>query len=83
MFSRKKSGKMRKKCKWKMMKIEDHEDGARYVDYVVKTALKAFKDGRHGVFFREMFVKVKSVDPEVRILKMMSDTILHTYEQDV
>ena len=35
--------------------------------------------------FREMFIKVKSVDPEVRILKMMSDatiTLLHTYEQD-
>ena len=43
----------------------------------LETGLESLERRPSQCLFREMFIKVKSVDPEVWILKMMSDAILH------
>ena len=42
---------------------------------VEKDGLDSLERRPSQCLFREMFIKVKSVDPEVRILKMISDAI--------
>ena len=70
MFSRK--AEKAKKCEKSRKKVQVEE---WKIDQ--KDGLESLERRPSRCLFREMFIKEKSVDPEVWILKMMSDAILH------